>query len=334
MAPSFAPDRYTHFFYRKDFYDGVFPGKMSQYNNLHFGGLAFSNNKYVPMKEEIEQCVPDTSIYSRYKNIFIENYDPNMLSWKNINYGVHLRLSLNGQDPWKNFERQIAPTARGRTFFLHDYNLNNITNAAEIIHYIFNKYKLGETKTSLCVKFPILCSDVSSLIKWFDFIFATTNYKLQYNNLLTDEELIFITENMTESQSKKIYYNPFPNASNKNDFSEEDLIYLFKQVIFLYTNRKQFSLICNDSFAIPDEIKKMFYLFSGYCRSESKQHIHTSFFYYIKQFKNQRLYGKKIMTVPETREVFYYVQKHYPELFKLFYEAGAVSYKGGELVID
>ena len=54
MAPSFSPERYTHFFYRKDFNDGVFPKELTQYDNISYGGFAFSNNKYIPLPEEIE----------------------------------------------------------------------------------------------------------------------------------------------------------------------------------------------------------------------------------------------------------------------------------------
>ena len=333
MAPSFSPNRYTHFYYRKDFNDGIFPSDFAEHNNLTFGGLAFSNNKYVPMKEEIEVCVPDQSIYLRYKDLFIEDGVQNKTVWTTLYNGVHFRLSLDGKNLWGEYEKQIMPETKGRAFFLHDYNLNNITNSIEILQYIIKKYRLSDYKTSLGVKFPIICSTPEAFEDWSNFTFATANYRLQYNGLLSDEEFVYFVNKVSLEQAKKIYYNPFPNASTKNDFSEDDLVKIFKQVLFLYMNGKEFSLICNDDFSIPYEIKKIFSLLSSYCKTKREKYNTTSFYYYITQFKRRKLYKKTLISIEEARELFYFVRENYPELFRLFYEAGAVEYKGGELVV-
>ena len=91
MAPSFAPERYSHFFY------------LTQYKNLTYGGLAFSNNIYIPMNEEIEQCGPDTSVYDRYKDLFIGDYASSKGFFSSLRKGIHLRLSLDSKTVWKNF---------------------------------------------------------------------------------------------------------------------------------------------------------------------------------------------------------------------------------------
>jgi len=98
--------------------------------------MAFSNNHYIPLKEEIEQCAPDTSIYERYKDIFIEGANKNKPFYTSILRGIHFRLSLDGKTIWKDFEKQIPRQSKGRIFFLHDYNLNNIEGAQEIIQNI------------------------------------------------------------------------------------------------------------------------------------------------------------------------------------------------------
>jgi len=136
MAPAFVPERYTKFFYRKDFNDGSFPKELNQYDNIFFGGMAFSNNHYIPLEEEIEQCAPDTSIYERYKDIFIEGAKENKAFYTSVSKGIHFRLSLDEEKVWGNFEKQIPKQSKGRVFFLHDYNLNNIEGARETIHHI------------------------------------------------------------------------------------------------------------------------------------------------------------------------------------------------------
>lgn len=330
MAPSFAPERYTKFFYRKDFNDGDFRPDLNQHDNLIYGGRAFSNNRYVPLSEEIEQCAPDISIYERYKNIFIDDSSSHKAYYTTLTRGIHLRLSLDGKTIWKDFEKQIPKGTKGRVFFLHDYNLNDIEYSAENILLMMKKYRFSENqKTSMCNKFPIICSDYQSFARWLWFTFSSVNFLLQYNGMFSDEELSIVLSQINQSQAKNIIYNPLPASSSKNDFSESALIKIFKQVLFLYRNQKQFLLIYNDSFLVPNEIKKMFNLFTAYGRSTLTKP--TSLFYFAKQLREKNQYHREIITQPEAIEVFSYVQKNYPELFKMFYENSGAELKGGEL---
>jgi len=331
MAPSFTPERYTHFYYRKDYNDGEFPLDITKYDNLSYGGLAFTNNRYAPMKEEAEQCAPDTSIYNKYKNLFVDNLAQNMASFKTLTRGIHFRLSLDGKNIWENFERQIPHNTKGRVFFLHDYNLNNIGNAAETIQEIIDKYKLS-IQTSLCSKFPISCFDFDAFQKWLNFTFSSVNLKLQYNGLFTDEEINEVIQRIKLSRAKDIIYNPLPASYAQNDFLESDLIKIFTQVLFLYINQKQFLLTYNDSFQVPDEIKKMFNLFTAYGRSTILPKP-TSLFFFVKELREKSQYHKEIITRPEAIEVFSYAQKNYPNLFSMFYEASSAVFKGGELQV-
>jgi hypothetical protein len=330
MAPSFAPERYTKFFYRKDFNDGEFRKDLTQYQNIIYGGRAFSNNKYIPLSEEIEQCIPDVSIYERYKNLFIEEGRSNKVFYTSLMRGVHFRLSLDGKTVWKDFEKQIPKGTKGRVFFLHDYNLNDIELVTENIMIVINKYRLSEnSKTSISNKFPIICSNYTDFCKWLYFTFASINFLLQYDGIFTDLELVTILSQINQTQAKNITYNLFPASSSKNDFSETSLIKIFKQVLFLYRNQKQFLLTYSDSFQIPDEIKKMLNLFTAYGRSSITPP--TSLFYFVKQLRETNKYHRELITQPEAIKVFLYVQKNYPELFKMFYENSGAEFRGGEL---
>ena len=99
----------------------------------------------------------------------------------------------------------------------------------------------------------------------------------------------------------------------------------------LYKNQKNVLLICNDSFLVPEEIKKMFTLFTAYGRSFSPLKEPTALFYFAKKLKKRKLYQHEIIDLPEAIEVFSYTQKNYPELFKLFYENSSTELRGGEL---
>ena len=69
LSPSFTPERNTKFIYRKDYNDGDFPTGLTKAKNVEYGGLAFSNNIYVPLPREIEVMRPDTEIYARMEQV-------------------------------------------------------------------------------------------------------------------------------------------------------------------------------------------------------------------------------------------------------------------------
>lgn len=331
LSPSFAPEKYTYFYYRKDINDGDFPKSITEFPNLRYGGMAFSSYRYAPLKEEIEICVPDVNIYQRYKDLFIEDSPTNKALFNMQMRGIHFRLSLDGKTIWPDFEKQI--NSKGRVFFLHDFNLNDIDGAADVLLETMGKYKISPNiKNSLCVKFPIVCNDFESFKKWLNFTFSSTNFKLQYNGMFKDDELNYIVENINPTQATNIIYNPLPSSSRANDFLEEDLLKIFSQVLFLYKNQKQFLLICSDDFKVPTEIRKMFALFTSYGRSNVIPP--TSLFYFAKNLRNRKRYHNEVIDGMEAIEVFSYVQKKYPSLFRLFYENIGASFKGGKIEIE
>ena len=70
LSPVFNPESYTRFIYRKDYYDGEFDTRLRQFDNIEYGGYAFSSNNYVSLPLEIEKQIPNAAIYSKYKDKF------------------------------------------------------------------------------------------------------------------------------------------------------------------------------------------------------------------------------------------------------------------------
>ena len=66
LSTSLALDKYSKMFYRKDFYDGLFPSDVGVDERLVYGGYAFTNGLYRPMDLAIEKSKPVTSIYLKY----------------------------------------------------------------------------------------------------------------------------------------------------------------------------------------------------------------------------------------------------------------------------
>ena len=69
LSPSFTPEKNTKFIYRKDYNDGDFPSGLMKSSNVEYGGLAFSNNVYVPLPMAIERMKPDPAIYAKMASV-------------------------------------------------------------------------------------------------------------------------------------------------------------------------------------------------------------------------------------------------------------------------
>ena len=62
LSPSFSPNMYNKFIYRKDYYEGIFPSEIFKNNNIEYGGLAFNQENYISLSEDIEKQKPDVFI--------------------------------------------------------------------------------------------------------------------------------------------------------------------------------------------------------------------------------------------------------------------------------
>ena len=201
LSPTYSPERYTHFYLRKDFYDGTYPVGLNRFDNLDYGGLAFTNNVYIPLSEEIESCQPDTFIYDKYKHLFLEGAKGHKDAYISLSNNIHLRLSLNGETIWDKFEKQI-PNKKANILFLHDVDLGKIDGAPEAINYLLTKYsKEKDGKANLGVKFPISINGVDDFNFWKQFTFNENFFSLKINQPLEDEEFADIINSSSKAKT-------------------------------------------------------------------------------------------------------------------------------------
>lgn len=106
FSPFFVPDRHQKFIYRKDYEDGDYPFNLINIPNVEYGGLAFSNNKYIPLPPDIEKMKPDASLYNKMAEHFKLNKTQQTI-WQNMMTAEHMRLSLDGKTIWPEYGRQF-----------------------------------------------------------------------------------------------------------------------------------------------------------------------------------------------------------------------------------
>lgn len=104
LSPLLEPNRYTNFFIRKDYNDGIFIPNLADFTNVEYGGYAFTNGLYVPLNPEIEIQKPDVYIYERLRRkMGPEKYL--IAAFETMMRAQHLRLSLDGKTIWTDFEK-------------------------------------------------------------------------------------------------------------------------------------------------------------------------------------------------------------------------------------
>ena len=338
LTDSFCPERYGKFFYVKDVADGEFLPNLHKYNNLTYRGLAFSNQRYISMPEEIERMKPDTFIYAplqeKYYTTKIDR--ANFFTFLNAQ---HLRVSLDGKTVWKDFECQCNSIRRNKIIYLHDYDVANITGAREAILDFRNELRKTNKVVHVGSKFPIRVYSGEQLVKWTEPWAHAKYLPLQICGLIPDEALYDCILGDERIQWRRpTEYIVTIGCKDDDDFLIRVLPQIFRQVIFLRMNNKQFSLKYEEGFFSNKTLEKLVTLLSSYCNTDKPMvrvdGVKDSLYLFCKSLREVKKFKKDIITRGDAREVFQFVRDKNYEVFKDFYELHSVTLKGGIFIND
>ena len=343
LSPTFAPERYTQFFYRKDYYDGTFPEKLMTSKNVEYGGLAFTQGIYAPMDLSIETTPPDRSIYEKVLKTYFDFKGQEGLrkSYVALTNSQHLRLSLDGRTVWPEFEKQLKDIDATSAFFFHDADLGKIENSYEVIQEILKLRKDTILPQRVGMKFNTTINTDDDLIKWSSFYNLNNFFALEFQGLIGDEALSEVVDNIPNSRSKQIEYNITKNLSSQNDFFLNRLPKIYHQLLFCRDNRRFFSLKYDDNFFVDKRWERVIDLLNCYIRSAARSNLQNwtrynsedSLFKFCSSFDDHK-YLKENFTKEEAKELFAFVANNNYDLFKEFYETRQIKLKGGSFQYD
>lgn len=326
LSPLFNPAFFNTFVYRKDYDDGDFPDLL-KYDNILYGGLSYSNNKYVPLPDEIESLIPDTTIYDKMMDSF-GNSKKNRETFKVCLNSRHLRLSLDGETIWSDFEKQIDFSKR-QNYFFHDYDLNKIKDSETVIKKLLKQTNLVVGINAISTKFPIQIYNEEDMEKWIYFQGSCNFFNLNYYGLMsTDYFKHFLKVSPLQTIEKSIQYIVTYGFKDQQDFVDNGVEKMYDQFIIACTNRKRISLIYDEDF-FTDKIWEDFFLlldlFNGsLCEMNPTLFINgrkdNSLYKFVRHFKSQYRY-KRSITIEKAREIFAYMRVTNYNLFKKFYES-------------
>ncbi len=331
MSNEFHPDRHQQFFYRKDYDDGIFPKDLYKYQNLEYGGLAFSNNKYIPMDEAIECMKPDTSIYNKVAAKMLNGRTLNKKVHDTMLTAEHCRLSLDGETVWPLYKKQFKDLPHARNIIFHDYDLGAVKGSFEEVQKIMSYARNDGWATRIGMKFPVQISTGENLLKWISLRPNSTFYAIRYNGVIDDKTFVeFINKNKERSCYAQLEYYVDASSSSENDFVKNYLRQIFRQIIISRSYRIDFSLKYSDDFFFDKRWARIIDLFNFYHKSLStlpmggylKKIGDDTLYDFAKATSNfpSNLYNGKVMTREEIKQLFIFVRDNYYPLFQDFYE--------------
>jgi hypothetical protein len=340
LAPEMAPERYTEFYIRKEYNDGLFPPEFFS-SNVNYGGRAFSSGKYIPFDNKIERTIPDFSGYEKYFDRYGHTKHSDAI-FKKILRSVHLRLAPDGENADEQMIKYCLnnyPQTSGG-IILHDYHPANIKNLFDILYELSNcrkSFNNNPKPLPIGNKYPIDIYSSKELQKWIDIYPMSEVFFLRFRGLM-DNEVLAEMLNKNRMFSRQIYYMIDEGCSSENDFLENRAIKIFKQLLFYRMSNTRILLKYTDGFFQTKELKFLIELWNCFGNAKWFDNFMstTQTLYRYCSSRPHRLYRDilyraRYVNQYEMRETFQYIRIHNYELFKMFYEWDNVFLKGGEI---
>lgn len=339
LVPQMEPAKYTQFFIRKEYDDGIYPKELFL-PNCSYGGRAFTPQHYSPLDPAIEKTIPNMHLYDKYKPLFGQpTQDQQMI--KHILNCAHIRLSTDEQNPKSlaQLERILA-CGRHTGIIFHDYDLARIPGAYDIIYELsctrHFKTKKGINPYAIGNKFPIQVNSSDELQKWLKIVSMPNIFCLQYNGLMSNEVLYNLcTENVR--MSKQLYYKVDESCSDENDFFVNVLPKLFEQVLFLRRHNTRTLLKYSQEKIITTEIADFIDLLNFWLRYsfddtkwiKGKKTLYQFCLTCEKKKYRDWAFKRLDLSVDKMRDCFQYIRERNYDLFKKFYDWDFIIYKNG-----
>ena len=339
MSPSFQPSKFSKFIIRKDYEDGIYPRNLLNFDNIEYGGYAFANGIYRPLPREIEIQKPDLSGYERFRENFCTTREMEV-AFRTMLNAQHLRLSMDEKTIWNDFPKQLWTLDGASMFFFHDKNLNRIDGAFETIKELTDRNK-GLMHGYVGMKFPVIVDNGEDLLKWCSFKPAYSFYCIQHNGIIDNETLAqFVTKRYGKSFLRQLDYVVTIGFKNQEDFIQNGLLKIYRQIMFLRMHRVKVSLKYESNFFLDPQWERLLRLFECFASTAQKLRDerfrltmkYDSLYSFVYSFKENPVLDKYIFSKEDARQLFQLVRENNYEVFDDFYNCHLVKLEKGEFV--
>lgn len=239
-------DRYTKIVLRKDTNDENYLSNLFLNKKCEYGGLAFTNNIYKPLEKEIENCIPDISIYNSYFNKILLKLKKGEILKRKFLQSSYIRLSTDGINCDLDYQNGfIGASARSQNIvYVYDNNILEIKDSKEAINDIIKGkqqfMKLIHVQES---------KDFEKISNWCVKAWNSSDNKIIYNKIVYNKEFKEIC-----SMSKDFTLKPFilicydKNKTYTDNFLKADFKNSLNRALYIMTTKARVQLMDKEEY--------------------------------------------------------------------------------------
>lgn len=221
---------------------------------------------------------------------------------------------------------------------LHDYDLASLPNVTDLLLEMCAARPKGRPY-GIGNKYPIQIYKYEELGKWLEITPMAQFFYLQYNGLLTDEQIIELQENHSLGL-RLLVYNFTYKCPNETEFMIKVLPEIYKQALFLRRTNQKILLNIDTEFFKTKELLNLMKLINGFYANtkinKNSPRCQTLYHYCASTkreiFCTNPWVKSTIISKDEMRASFQYIREHNYEVFDMFYSMPSVISKGGKLI--
>lgn len=324
-----AIDKYNKIIYYKNYDTKGYMPPVFKADNISYGGLYFSNFKYLPLPEKIQKESPDKTLYNKGVNTFTCDYASKNFYKKQQN-GEHAYFEY--KDKVQDLSKYYASRKTTRVFFLHDYD---IKHREELIK--FNK-EISKYNCTIGNQFPLIVYDEQELIHLLDNNMLAANFFIEFRGMLSDAAYVEVVEKLPRKINYTFFYNFTYFIEKEEQVYNGFFARIIYQIMYLKKFRKNFTLTYTVDFIENYELLSFLELLATYTstivtlRSKNIEAAlkYDTIYSLCSRLKHNKY--KRWLNVEETRQAFRLLGLKDYEVFKMLYECREVEFIGGELV--
>lgn len=234
-------ERYNKIILRKDESNGDYLSDLILDKRCSYGGRAFTNDIYIPLEEEIENCVPDLSIYNSYFNRILtgkKQYETKKKAYLNSSF---VRLSTNEKDCDLDITRGLIGGAkRGQDIYIYDKNITNIDEAIDSLSEVIR----GKAQ-KIVFLYPQYFYDFDKVEEWSKIYWVKQNNEIIYDKLILNKEFKEICERSYDFCFKPMIMMCYDkNDTYTENFLKTDFRNSLNRALYLSIMRPNIRLKC------------------------------------------------------------------------------------------
>lgn len=227
--------RFDTIYFRKEKNDGRYPPGLLVDPRCKYGGSSFTGGKYISLGKEVEDVIPDISIYDKFFKYKMDyGLEKTVDSWRRSHF---MRFSTNGVDYDLPLNMYNDGMRRGRNY-VYDKNLLDLTDVIE---------DLQDTGQKFICMYEQESDDIEKILEWTEAKVLHSSTKILCTKSFEPKDYLLYSGRAKETSNRIL----IPTWTNEDAVNKLDMKYIATELekalnyaIYSYTNQSKIYPYC------------------------------------------------------------------------------------------